>query len=251
VIEPESAPTLQVRGLRKSYGQVTALADVSLSLPPGSFTVLLGPNGAGKSTLFQILSGLFMADSGEVVIDGLSLEHEPVAVLARLGVVFQQATLDLDLSAVDNLIFHTRLHGIGRRTAKTRIASELERIGLSADAGKPCRSLSGGNRRKVELARALTHSPNLLLMDEPTVGLDPGSRRDLLAHVREQCHSRGLTVLWATHLVDEADEADRLVVLHEGRICADDTYAAVLREHDAASVAELFFGITQASAIAV
>ena len=174
-----SAPLLQVEDARKSYGSVKALDGVTLALGPGEFVALLGPNGAGKTTLFQLLTGLFVPEGGRIAIDGLDIRRHLVGALARLGVVFQQSTLDLDLSVEANLRFHARLHGLDRRRTAARIGEELTRVGLAGDAGHLCRTLSGGNRRKVELARALVHEPRVLLMDEPTVGLDPASRRSL------------------------------------------------------------------------
>ena len=236
---------LKVADVSKSYGAVQALACVNFELAPGTFNCLLGPNGAGKSTLFQIMSGLFTPDDGAVTIDKHELNRAAVKALARLGIVFQQATLDLDLSAEANLRFHARLHGLPGSTARPRITQELQNVGLSMeDRGKPCRQLTGGNRRKVELARALVHEPKVLLMDEPTVGLDPGSRRDLLRHVHQQCVDKGLCVLWATHLVDESRDCHRLLVLHEGRMIADGNTETLLAQHDADDVAELFFLLT-------
>ena len=187
-----SALPLQVEGASKSYGALKALDDVTLGVGPGEFVALLGPNGAGKTTLFQILTGLFVADRGRIVIDGLDIRRHLVTALARLGVVFQQPTLDLDLTVEANLRFHARLHGLPRGRATARMADELARIGLAGEEGRACRALSGGNRRKVELARALLHEPRVLVLDEPTVGLDPASRRSLLAHVRALCRDRGL-----------------------------------------------------------
>ena len=212
---------LVVRALTQRYGARVALDGLGFTLERGSFTALLGPNGAGKSTLFQVLAGLFAADEGEVEIAGLSLAHAPRRALAHLGIVFQQQSLDLDLSAARNLQFHADLQGLPRPLAAARIAAGAERFGLQAELGRRVRELSGGTRRKVELLRALLHRPSLLLMDEPTVGLDPKSRRDLFDGLRDEVRERGVTVLWATHLVDEAEGADRVLVLHRGKLLAD------------------------------
>ncbi len=237
-------PLLQVEGASKSYGSVKALDDVTLGLDPREFVALLGPNGAGKTTLFQLLTGLFVADRGRIVIDGLDIRRHLVTALARLGVVFQQPTLDLDLSVEANLRFHARLHGLSRRRATARIADELGRLGLSGEGHRACRTLSGGNRRKVELARALLHEPRVLVMDEPTVGLDPASRRSLLDHVHALCRSRQLGVLWATHLVDEAEGADRVLVLHRGRLVCEGTPAEPLRKTGQSTLADAFMELT-------
>jgi ABC-2 type transport system ATP-binding protein len=233
-----------VEGASKSYGRLCALADVGLRLDRGEFVVLLGPNGAGKTTLFQILAGLFLPDRGRIAIDGVDLRRGLVAALARLGIVFQQPALDLDLTVQANLRFHARLHGLARRRATARIGAELGRLGLAGEAGRPCRELSGGTRRKVELARALLHEPPLLLMDEPTVGLDPASRRALLADVPALCRERGLGVLWATHLTDEAERADRILVLHRGRVLSDGTAGELLAKTGRATVADAFLELT-------
>ena len=218
---------LEIDQLTKRYGDRTALDRLTLSLPAAQFTALLGPNGAGKSTLFQVLTGLFVADAGEVQVAGHSLRHAAVRALAHIGVVFQQMSLDLDLSVRRNLQFHADLHGLPKALARERIDAGCAALATSADLDRPVRELSGGNRRKVELVRALLHHPKVLLMDEPTVGLDPKSRRDLLAAVRADVATRGTTVLWATHLVEEAEAADRVVVLHRGRLLADGTPAGV------------------------
>ncbi|WP_051512325.1 ATP-binding cassette domain-containing protein, partial [Methylibium sp. T29] len=199
---------LSVAGLTQRYGERAALQSLSLALRPGEFTALLGPNGAGKSTLFQVLTGLFAADEGEVEVAGHSLRHAAPAALRHIGVVFQQISLDLDLSVRRNLLFHADLHGLPRALARERIAEDSARFGLAAtDLDRKARELSGGNRRKVELVRAGLHRPAVLLMDEATVGLDPQSRRDLLAALREDVRTRGVCVLWATHWVEEAEPA--------------------------------------------
>lgn len=235
---------LAITGLTKRYGERVALSEVSFELPRRQFVALLGPNGAGKSTLFQVLTGLFVADAGEVSVDGHSLKHDAVAALRHIGVVFQQLSLDLDLSVQRNLRFHADLHGLVRRVAHQRMQSGCETVGLSEDLQRPVRELSGGNRRKVELVRALLHRPALVLMDEPTVGLDPKSRRDLVAAMRTDVGERNTCVLWATHLVEEAEAADRVLVLHRGRLLADGTPGDVARELGAATLEEAFIRAT-------
>ena len=238
-------PALRLDGLVKRYGERTALAGLSLSLPPGQFVALLGPNGAGKSTLFQVLTGLFVADEGEVEVAGVSLRHAAVAALRHIGVVFQQMSLDLDLSVERNLRFHADLHGLPRVLASERIAAGSAALGIGQDLARPVRELSGGNRRKVELVRALLHHPAVILMDEPTVGLDPKSRRDLVAAIRADVAARGSTVLWATHLVEEAEAADRVVVLHRGKRLADGTPAEVTAALGGSGLEDAFIRATQ------
>lgn len=223
-----SSPVLAIEQVSKSYGPRKALDDVSLQVMRGEFVALLGPNGAGKTTLFQLLSGLFVVDAGNIRVLGQDIRRNPVKALAGIGIVFQQATLDLDLSLIANLRFHARLHGLASGQAERRIAEELQRLELSDRADDLTRNLSGGNRRKVELARALVHDPAVLLMDEATVGLDPASRRQLLDYVLSLCATRNVGVLWATHLVDEAERADRVVVLHQGKILCQGAPAEIV-----------------------
>jgi ABC-2 type transport system ATP-binding protein len=218
---------LDVRSLTKRYGERVALQSLSFGVDRGSFVALLGPNGAGKSTLFQVLTGLFAADEGDVEVAGLSMRHDARRALAHIGVVFQQQSLDLDLSVARNLQFQADLQGLPRALAAERIAQDTGRFGIAADLARPVRELSGGNRRKVELVRSLLHRPELLLMDEATVGLDPKSRRDLIDGLHAEVRERGVCVLWATHLVPEAEAADRVLVLHKGRLLADGTPAEV------------------------
>ncbi len=218
---------LRINGLTKRYGERPALKALSLALPAGQFVALLGPNGAGKSTLFQVLTGLFAADEGEVEVAGHSLRHAPTQALRHIGVVFQQISLDLDLSILRNLLFQADLQGLPRALAHERISADCARLGVEADLNRKVRELSGGNRRKVELVRANLHQPAVLLMDEATVGLDPKSRQDLLAALRNDVRERGVCVLWATHWVEEAEAADRVLVLHKGSLLADGTPAEV------------------------
>jgi len=223
-------PMLKVQGLHKSYGSKPALKGVSFEIAEGELVVLLGPNGAGKSTLLQLLTGLFSPDAGQIVIFGQDLQAHPSRALAGIGVVFQQSALDLDLSVNANLFFHTDLHGLPRRIAQQRIATELAALGLQDKAGDVTRSLSGGTRRKLELIRALLHQPRVLLMDEATVGLDPDSRENILQTVRQLATQNRVGVLWATHLLEEIKVADRVVFLQQGLIRFDGTPQAYLAE---------------------
>ncbi|HEY7662977.1 MAG TPA: ABC transporter ATP-binding protein [Xanthobacteraceae bacterium] len=242
--EHRAAPALLLDDVVKTYGSVRAVDGVSLTVRAGEFIALLGPNGAGKTTLFQLLSGLFAADSGRIVVMGHDMARDPVPALAQLGIVFQQPTLDLELSVMANLRFHAGLHGMPRALAAARIDKELVRLGLAERAHDKAAQLSGGNRRRVELARALLHDPRLLLMDEATVGLDPQSRSDLLELMLTMRAERSVAVLWATHLCDEVGAADRVVVLHRGKVLADTTPANLLATAGAASVEQAFLALT-------
>ncbi len=212
---------LVVRDLSYSYGTKKALDRISFDIVQGTFCALLGPNGAGKSTLFALLTRMFVAQSGNIDLAGIPLDKKPRLALARLGVVFQQPTLDLDLTVQQNLIYFSALHGLSAREAAPRIDACLERLGMRSRKREKVRTLNGGHRRRMEIARALIHRPDILLMDEPTVGLDAATRAAITTHVHELSADDGITVLWATHLVDEVRPRDRLIVLHQGRIIAD------------------------------
>ncbi len=217
-------------GLHKSYGSKKALAGVDVQLQAGEFHALLGPNGAGKSTLLQLLTGLFNPDQGNIRVMGEDLRRHPARALAHIGVVFQQPALDLNLSIESNLLFHTDLHGLPRALARQRIAQGLQLMGLDADPRQRAETLSGGMRRKVELVRAWLHRPAVLLMDEATAGLDPASRVQLLQSVSALCKREGTAVLWATHLLDEAEMADSLTLLDKGRVLFSGSHAAFVQQ---------------------
>lgn len=217
---------LTVENITHDWGTKRALDDVSFSIGAGTFCALLGPNGAGKSTLFGILTRLFTPRTGIVSIAGHDLRRSPSAALARMGVVFQSSTLDLDLTVRRNLLYFAALHGISGRDAESRTQAALERLGMAERAGERAASLNGGHRRRMEIARALIHKPRVLLLDEPTVGLDAASRAAITDYVHALA-AEGLTVLWATHLVDEVRPQDRLVILHRGKVLADGRAAEI------------------------
>jgi ABC-2 type transport system ATP-binding protein len=209
---------LEIRGLSHRFGRAEVLRDVSLTVEAGSFTMLLGPNSAGKTTLVSLVTGLYHARAGEISVLGHSLRRDPLPALASLGVVFQTPSLDLDLSVGENLRFHAALHGMAKAEASERIAAGLARFGLSERAEARVRTLSGGMRRRVEIARALLHRPRLLVLDEPTTGLDTATRRGLLADLRASAREDGLAVLFATHLMDEVEAGDPVIVLRAGQV---------------------------------
>lgn len=231
---------LSVSDLSYCYGPRRALTGVSFQVEPGRFCALLGPNGAGKSTLFSLLTRLFTTREGRIEVAGFDLAKTPRAALARIGVVFQQPTLDLDLTVRRNLLYFAALHGLSGREARSRSDEALERLGMAERADEKARALNGGHRRRMEIARALIHRPSVLLLDEPTVGLDAATRVAITGHVHRLAAEDGLTVLWATHLTDEVRPADQLVVLHRGQ---------VLYDGDAGDgVTERFLGLTETEA---
>ena len=241
---PDAPKALDVNGVSHSYGPRQALKDVSLSVGTGAFCGLLGLNGAGKTTLFSLVTRLFDNTSGHVQVMGHDVRRAPKLALQNLGVVFQNRTLDPDLSVMQNMTYHAALHGIGRRAARTRAVAELERAGLADRVGETVRSLSGGQMRRVEIARALLHQPKLLLLDEPTVGLDVGARRDIIGHVRALVGQGGLSVLWATHLMEEITEDDAVVVLHQGEVIENGICREIIARQKAAGLKEAFNALT-------
>src|SRR5215467_685869 len=240
----ERVQALSLEGVSHSYGRRQALADVTFAIAPASFTVLLGLNGAGKSTLFSLVTRLYGTQRGSIRIFGRDVAREPGEALRILGVVFQPRTLDLDLSVMQNLTYHAALHGIGKRDARRRAADGLARISLADRAHDKVRDLSGGQMRRVEIARALLHQPRLLVLDEPTVGLDIKARVDILCYVCGLVAQDGVCVLWATHLVDEIADTDDLIVLHHGRVLAHAPVPGVLAQAGEPNVRAAFTRLT-------
>jgi ABC-2 type transport system ATP-binding protein len=237
---------LEVSAVGFAYGARQALQGVGFSVAPGSFAALLGPNGAGKSTLIALLTRLYDLQQGDIQVMGCSLRRQPRQALRQLGVVFQQSTLDLDLSVEQNLRYHAALHGMAKPLASARIDEELARQQLSERRHDKVRDLNGGHRRRVEIARALLHKPRLLLLDEASVGLDPASRLALNRHVRQLCRDDGLAVLWTTHLLDEVQASDELLILNRGCLVAQGLASQI--GADDASLAATFARLTASEA---
>ncbi|SPF81697.1 ABC transporter ATP-binding protein [Pseudoprimorskyibacter insulae] len=209
---------LIVEQISHDWGQKRALDEVSFAIEPGRFCALLGPNGAGKSTLFGLITRLFTPRSGWISVAGHRMDQAPLVALGQMGVVFQQQTLDLDLTVWRNMLYFAGLHGITGKAARLAAHDALDRLGMAERRGEKVRALNGGHRRRLEIARALMHGPKVLLLDEPTVGLDAQSRQSIVDHVHTLAREDGLSVLWATHLTDEVLPGDQLVILHQGKI---------------------------------
>ena len=238
-------PALDIADVSHRFGARQALSHISLRVDRGAFTALLGPNGAGKTTLFSIITRLYNNKEGQVRIFGRDLQHEPSAALAEMGVVFQKPTLDFDLSVRQNLAYHASLHGMTGKTTRERIEMLLQRVGLADRAKDKVRTLSGGQSRRVEIARALVHGPRLLLLDEATVGLDLASRADIVRIVRESVRQDSLSVLWATHIFDEIEASDAVYVLHKGNIIAQGRSEEISAKANGATLADAFRALTE------
>jgi ABC-2 type transport system ATP-binding protein len=213
-------PALSVENLSFSYGRKPALSGVSFDVYPGRTTMLLGLNGSGKTTLFALLTRLFVPWEGRIAIAGQQLDQAGSRALHRIGIVFQQTTLDLDLSVEQNLRYFAALQGMPRALAEARIETELGALDLASRRKDRVRTLNGGHRRRLEIVRALLHEPGILLLDEPTVGLDSDTRAELVAKLHDRARQDRLAILWSTHLIDEIRDDDALIILHEGRIAA-------------------------------
>ncbi len=216
-----------VSAVSHRYGSRTAVDGLSLSVASGEIFVFLGPNGSGKTTLFRVLSTLIPLQTGEITMLGYNLRNEAAAIRSRLGVVFQAPSLDKKLTVVENLHYQGKLYGLAGAPLRNRCEEMLSALGIADRAGDLTETLSGGMRRRVELAKGLLHRPQLLLLDEPSTGLDPGARSDLWKYLQQIRTTDGVTIVMTTHLLEEADRADRIAIMHEGRLAALDTPAAL------------------------
>jgi ABC-2 type transport system ATP-binding protein len=217
---PAPAPALEVEHLSFSYGERRALDDVSFTIEPGEFFGFLGPNGGGKTTLFRILSTLAPAQSGTARMFGYDLGGTTIEVRRRLGVVFQHPSLDQKLTVAENLAHHGRLYGITGERLRRRSRLMLEQLGVAERGNDLVETLSGGLKRRVELAKALLHEPELLLLDEPSTGLDPAARREFHVNLLRLRAMQRVTIVLTTHYMEEAERCGRIGILHQGRLVA-------------------------------
>lgn len=211
---------IRIQDLRHSYGKREALKGISFDVLRGEIFGLLGPNGSGKTTLFRILSTLMLPTGGHAWIAGLDAAQQPAQVRQRIGVVFQSQSIDVKLTAAENLWHQGHLYGLSGARLRERIQEMLQRVGLADRAKEKVETFSGGMQRRVELAKGLIHRPGILLLDEPTTGLDPGARRDLWQYLQELRVQQNVSVIITTHLMEEAERCDRLAILNRGQIVA-------------------------------
>jgi ABC-2 type transport system ATP-binding protein len=227
---PVTDYAVSVRGLVKRYGEIEAVRGIDLDVTPGELFGFLGPNGAGKSTTIKILCTLVTPTAGAASVTGLDVASQRTAVRRQIGLVFQETTLDDYLTAEQNLRFHAAIYGMPRRAIAPRIDAVLDLVGLSDRRRSPVRTFSGGMKRRLEIARGLLHSPRVLFLDEPTIGLDPDSRQVLWRYVDELRRREDITVFLTTHYMDEAERCDRIAIINHGRIVALGTPAALKAE---------------------
>jgi ABC-2 type transport system ATP-binding protein len=238
---------LEVSNVSFAYGAKKVLRDVSFTVPRGRITFLLGPNGAGKTTLFSLITRLFDPTEGRISILGRDVRNTGHKALAPLGVVFQQPTLDLDLTVRQNLAYYGALRGLGRAEIRERTSRCLAELDMAERIDEVVRTLNGGHRRRVEIARALLHRPTLLILDEPTVGLDPDTRQAIVRRMHELARTEGAAMLWASHLVDEPETNDGLLVLSSGRLVASGPVGKVVEQEGAVDLAEAYTRLVRRS----
>ncbi len=238
--QPGAEPLLRIAAASHRYGERLALDGVGIDVFPGRVTMLLGPNGAGKTTLFSLIARLLPLQTGAMHLCGEDLVRAGDSILARMGIVFQQPTLDLDLTVAQNLSYYAALHGLERNLARARMGEALGLLDLTGRARDKVRDLNGGHRRRVEIARVLMTKPRLLLLDEPTVGLDIPARRSLVAFLHRLAVQSDIAILWATHLIDEVDGDDDLIILAKGRVRHSGRAATLLAQSGEASLSALF-----------
>lgn len=224
-----SEPAIRVDAVSKRYGRTLALDEVSLEVPRNQIFALLGPNGAGKTTLMHILCTILAPDSGSAEVASFDVIRQPLAARSRLGIVFQEPSLDDRLTVMENLNLHGLVFGVPRRLRRTRIAEMLDLVELAEWADKPVRTLSSGMKRRLEIARALIHDSEIMLLDEPTVGLDAQTRERIWTYVRRLQAERQLTILVTTHYIEEVEACDQVCIIDNGKVLAIDTPDALRR----------------------
>ena len=242
---PAPDTVISFTDVTKSYGEIKALNAISFAIQPGEIVGLLGPNGAGKSTLFQIAAGLFAPDGGAVAVFGLDYKTRASQILTHLGVVFQARSVDMDMSVKANLVFHGRLFGFSGKDLAERITEVTELLEIADLLKRQVRTLSGGNQRRVEIARALLNRPRLLLLDEPSVGLDAVTRRNMIAHMQNVRDQKGTSILWATHLVEEVEEADRIILINKGEVLENGTPAELMARAGTSTLTDAYIALSR------
>jgi ABC-2 type transport system ATP-binding protein len=242
---PVRAAAISIRNLVKRYDNVVAVDGISLDVPAGQIFALLGPNGAGKTTTIQMLTTLLLPSSGTMLIDDIDPTRKPYEVRNCFGIVFQDPSLDTELTAAENLELHAVLYRVPRRSRPERIESVLRLFELWDRRDSQVKQFSGGMKRRLEVGRGLLHRPKILFLDEPTLGLDPQSRNLLWTQVKQMNVTEGMTVFLTTHYMEEAERvADRIAIIDRGRIVAQGSPADLRYQTDASSLEEAFLVLT-------
>ncbi len=240
------ADVITIEHLYKSYGEVKAVQDLSFKIKEGELFAFLGVNGAGKSTTISIICGTLMKDSGKVTINGVDIDEDGESIKRTLGIVFQSSVLDKALTVKDNLVHRASLYGIVGKSAEQRISELTELLDFKDILNRTFGKLSGGQRRKVDMARALIHSPKILILDEPTTGLDPQTRTTIWKVIDKLRHEQNMTVLLTTHYMEEASDADYVVIIDGGKVVAEGTPIELKKEYSGDFLT--IYGITEQTA---
>jgi ABC-2 type transport system ATP-binding protein len=241
---PANEHAIEARQLTRTFGEKRALDGLDLKVPRGALFALLGPNGAGKSTTIQILTTLLAPTSGSAAVNGCDVLRDPRGVRRSSGVVFQESSLDDRLTARENLLLHAAIFGVPRHERSPRVRDRLAWIGLESSADQIVRTFSGGMRRRLEIARALVHDPTIIVLDEPTVGLDPQTRRVVWDHLAQLASTRDRTVFVTTHYMDEAERCDDVAILDHGRLITRGTPHAIMAQTGASRLEDAFVTLT-------
>ncbi len=240
---PESR--ISVKNLTKKYGELVAVDDISFDVPAGSTFAFLGPNGAGKSTTIKMLTTLVHPTSGTIVVNGFNPADDPHDVRRSFGIVFQDPSLDDELTAYENMFLHAGLYGVPRVETADKIKQLLEFIELWDRKDSLVKTFSGGMKRRLEIARGLLHTPKVLFLDEPTVGLDPQTRNHIWSYIKKLNKEQGLTVFFTTHYMDEVEKtADRVAIIDHGKMISIDTVAGIIAKAGASNLEEAFIKLT-------
>ncbi|MBN1275513.1 ATP-binding cassette domain-containing protein [Candidatus Woesearchaeota archaeon] len=243
--EEEQRTSIVATGLTKRYGPLVAVDNISLSVPAGVVFAFLGPNGAGKSTCIKMFTSLLQPTAGDITLEGIDVAKHPHRARKHFGIVFQDQSLDDELTAYENMEFHAVLYGVPKQERERRIDKALRVVDLEDRRKDLVKTFSGGMKRRLEIARSLVHHPNVLFLDEPTTGLDPQTRRNIWEHIKQLNRERGMTIFLTTHYMEEAEAiADIIAIIDHGRIVAQGTISELKRRTKTKTLEEAFLKLT-------
>ncbi|HKK54406.1 MAG TPA: ATP-binding cassette domain-containing protein [Patescibacteria group bacterium] len=241
----ENDNIIEIKNLTKKFKDLTAVDNISFNVKKGEFFAFLGPNGAGKSTTIKILTTLLSPTSGSINVNGYNILEEKNKVRESFGIVFQDQSLDVELTAYENMHFHAVLYRVPKKERKQKIKELLEMVELWDKRNKQVKKYSGGMKRRLEIARGLLHHPNILFLDEPTLGLDPQTRRHIWSYISKLNKRENITIFFSTHYMDEVEKiADKVAIIDNGKIVSQGTVAEILEKQQRANLEEAFISLT-------